>query len=849
MNRTTTTNGHNGEVAAGKPVCSRCGAALPGGRWGGVCPACLARVSLTSVLRRGSSQSQRSKHVGAPRQSPEVSRPGRFGDYDLLEVIARGGMGTVWRARQLSLGRLVALKLLRAAEFASPEDVERFRSEAAAVASLQHPHIVALHDFGEHDGQPWCSMDFIEGQTLAQLVRDQPLAPTPAAELLKTIAEAIAYAHSRGILHRDIKPSNILLDREGRPHITDFGLAKRFGVPASAGTEEGEPAKAGTPSDLTLTGQLLGTPNYAPPEQLAVHRGTLGPPSDVYALGGVLYEMLTGRPPFAADSIEATLLQVIDAEPKPPRLLNLTVPVDLETICLKCLEKTPALRYATAQELADELGRFLRGEPILARPISPHGRLGRWCKRKPGWATAGALSLVLTGTVGALTILTSLRQAEKRRAEAAIASSGLGVPVKLQNATATFSQKGFPIGAAIDGDTVTGGWSIRESTGAADETHAQTAVFETATDLVYPDGSMLTFKLTQNGGQQHTLGRFRLSVTTDERGTFADGSSSGGDVTADWAVLHPSSVSAASDTPLRRLEDGSVVSIGEAAKVDTYTITAPTPLTGITGVRLEVLPYEQQLPFYGPGNHETDGNFILTEFEVAASSARAFGETRPYRSASTAVRLVARFVATEFLDSNWELHTWAEPASVRASTARIIEIAAGTGARHVHQRTTHFLGGGGSNAESALLSIHLNTNDVYLPVVQGSIAFLDCAADARTFATEFNTYGGHLAPAIRQGGLFYVANQAFQTTRDDHTDLRLPSAWKEIRYARLRHDDFLLTTGALTVEPKHPDFSTNAAPITFGYALRSSHTSGNLVTRQVDIDNWNVAIYSRSPGP
>ncbi|MCW5553498.1 MAG: serine/threonine protein kinase [Verrucomicrobiae bacterium] len=839
MKRSETTNGREDQVMTGKSICPRCGVPLPGGRWGVVCPACVARVSLTSVTRRNLAKTRtgNSAPTGSSRKTSSfaISSPGRFGDYELLEEIARGGMGIVWRARQCSVNRMVALKLLRTAEFARPEDAGRFRSEAAAVASLQHPHIVALHDFGEHQGQPWLSLDFVEGRTLAELIRNRPLPPRQAAELLKTVAEAVAHAHDRGILHRDIKPSNILMDREGRPRITDFGLAKRLTEP--------EP---GTPNpDLTLTGQLLGTPSYAPPEQLAVHRGTLGPHSDVYALGAVLYEMLTGQPPFVGATVEATLLQVIDAEPAPPRKRHPAVPMDLETICLKCLEKPPARRYPTALDLADELGRFLRHEPIQARPINAIGQFGRWCRRKPGWAVSGALALVLSATLGTLAILTSLRQAEQQRQAAAIASSGLAVPVKLWNATATFSQPGFPINAAIDGNTVTGGWAIRESRGAADETHAQTAVFQTETDLGYPHGSLLTFKLTQNRGQQHTLGRFRLSVTSDDRRTFAGGQAVGGDVTADWTVLHPSAVFTASGRALQTLADGSVISSGEAAHVDTYTITAPTPLTGITGVRLEVLPYEHGLPFFGPGNHEPDGNFVLTEFELAVSSANALGNRRPDEIDTMAVRLADRFMETEFADSDWELHIRAEPPSGRASTSRILESRAATGSRRAHQRIAHALGG--ASAESALLSIHLNTNAVYLPANQGSIAFLEFVVDARTFSTEVHTYGGQLAPALRQNGRIYLAKMYFRTTRDDHQDPRLPSPWKVLRYPRLRATDFLLVTGAMTCATEYPDFSTNAATITFGYALQSSHNSGDPVVRQVDVDNWSVDIYARAP--
>ena len=396
-----------------KECCPCCGATLPGGKWGIACPKCLARVSLTpGLLRRHSSKPNSQNLQATPaRKNPSLTAfpLRRFGDYELLEEIGRGGMAVVWRARQLSVHRTVAVKLLRAAEFGRPEDRQRFRTEAAAVALLQHPHVVALHDFGEHNGQPWFSMDFIEGQTLAQLVRDRPLSPNHAAELLKTVAEAVAYAHSRGILHRDIKPSNILLDQNGQPRITDFGLAKRF---------SGDPQLSTKDSQLTLSGQLLGTPNYAPPEQLAVRRGALGPHSDVYALGAVLYEALTGRPPFLAATIEATLLQVIDAEPPAPRLLNPAVPVDLETICLKCLEKEPERRYAAAQELADELSRFLNNEPIKARPLGRTERVWRWSRRNPALAAA-LTGLMMVFLVGFLATTWQWRRAERAGATTA----------------------------------------------------------------------------------------------------------------------------------------------------------------------------------------------------------------------------------------------------------------------------------------------------------------------------------------------------------------------------------------------------------------------------------------------
>ncbi|MGZ8939028.1 MAG: WD40 repeat domain-containing serine/threonine protein kinase, partial [Limisphaerales bacterium] len=306
---------------------------------------------------------------------------GSFGEYDLLEEIARGGMGIVYKARQRNLDRVVAVKMILAGPLAGKEFVQRFRTESAAAAILQHPNIVAIHDVGVHEGRHYFSMDYVEGRSLAQLVGQQPLAPARAARYVELVAAAIHYAHERGILHRDLKPSNVLIDANDQPRITDFGLARRL---------DGD-------SSLTMTGQVLGSPNFMPPEQAGGGRGKVGRPSDVYALGGILYYLLTARAPFQADSLEHTIAQVLNAEPVSPRLLNPSIPRDLETITLKCLEKEPSRRYQTGKELADELGRVLRHEPIQARPVNPPEKLWRWGRRKP--ALAGAFGLALVALV------------------------------------------------------------------------------------------------------------------------------------------------------------------------------------------------------------------------------------------------------------------------------------------------------------------------------------------------------------------------------------------------------------------------------------------------------------------
>jgi serine/threonine-protein kinase len=312
-----------------------------------------------------------------------------FGNYELIEQIGQGGMGVVFKARQRNLNRTVALKLMLSGPLASEAEIKRFRSEANAAATLQHPNVVAIHEVGEQDGRHYFSMEYVEGKSLAEVVRRTPLPAERAVRYVRTIAEAVQYAHQRGILHRDLKPHNVLIDANDQPRITDFGLAKQIEVD----------------SDLTVSGAVLGTPSYMPPEQAAGRRREIGPASDVYSLGAILYDLLTGRPPFRADTPLDTLRQVLDAEPAAPRLLNRKVPRDLETICLKCLAKEPDRRYASAQELGDDLGRFQRHEPIHARPPGGVGRAWRWCRRNPAVAGLLGTSMVLLFLMAAAAVL------------------------------------------------------------------------------------------------------------------------------------------------------------------------------------------------------------------------------------------------------------------------------------------------------------------------------------------------------------------------------------------------------------------------------------------------------------
>ncbi|MGO9916157.1 MAG: protein kinase domain-containing protein, partial [Isosphaeraceae bacterium] len=316
-------------------------------------------------------------HNGEPAPGERIRY---FGDYEIVREIARGGMGVVFQARQISLNRIVALKMILAGQLADENDVKRFYTEAESAANLDHPGIVPIFEVGQHEGQHFFSMAFVEGQSLAPRLADGPMPAREAAALLLAVAEAIAYAHRRGVIHRDLKPSNILIDTNGNPRVTDFGLAKR--VQADSG--------------LTGSGQIMGTPSYMPPEQAVGKRGKVGPAADVYALGATLYCMVTARPPFQAATAMDTVLQVLSDEPVPPRRLNAAIPRDLETICLKCLEKEPGKRYAGAADLGGDLRRFLAGEPILARPVTRWEHAIKWARRRP--AISSLLGLVVLVT-------------------------------------------------------------------------------------------------------------------------------------------------------------------------------------------------------------------------------------------------------------------------------------------------------------------------------------------------------------------------------------------------------------------------------------------------------------------
>jgi len=330
-----------------------------------------------------------------------ASAPVAIAGYVIERELGRGGMGVVYQARQIALDRVVALKMILSGGHARETDLARFRTEGEAIARLQHPNIVQIYEVGEQDGLPYFSLEFCNGGSLDRKLNGTPMTPMEGARLVETLAGAMQAAHDKEIIHRDLKPANVLLTEQGTPKITDFGLAKKL-------DETGH----------TASGAIMGTPSYMAPEQAGGENKAIGPGCDVYALGAILYECLTGRPPFKAATAMDTLLQVIADEPVPPCRLNATVPRDLEIICVKCLHKEPSRRYVSALSLAADLGRFQRGEPILARPVGRGERLVKWVKRNPLVAAlTAAMATVLAVGMTALSLLAwyALGQAEAAR--------------------------------------------------------------------------------------------------------------------------------------------------------------------------------------------------------------------------------------------------------------------------------------------------------------------------------------------------------------------------------------------------------------------------------------------------
>jgi serine/threonine-protein kinase len=365
-------------------TCAKCGAKIFAEAPQEFCSACLLETGLNLLANESvAGVADPGRDQGLPPSKNKAARPGKmlgdFGDYELLEEIGRGGQGIVYRARQKSLNRTVALKVIGLGNWATEAHLKRFRREAEAAASLEHPSIVPIYEVGERDGSCYFSMKFVEGGQLDEVTKREPIPPRRAAELIAKVARTVQYAHEHGILHRDIKPGNILLDGKGEPHLTDFGLARLVE----------------TESTVTRTLEVLGTPSYMAPEQAMGNNAALTAATDVYGLGAVLYQLLTGHPPFAGGTTYETIKLLLETAPRQPRVLNPKIDRDLSTICLKCLERDPQRRYPSALALSEDLERWHEGRPIAARPVSAPARIWRWLRRNPKLVVTGAAGLLL----------------------------------------------------------------------------------------------------------------------------------------------------------------------------------------------------------------------------------------------------------------------------------------------------------------------------------------------------------------------------------------------------------------------------------------------------------------------
>src|SRR5213082_1374726 len=376
--------------------CRKCGAKIFSDAPRGLCTACMLETALgilpdavaevdSSAGRLDELSRENANAISGLKEAVTAATMlGELDDYELLEEIGRGGQGVVFRARQKSLNRTVALKVISLGQWASKAHLKRFRREAEAAASLDHPSIVPIYEVGERDGSCYFSMKFVEGGQLDEVVRRKPMSIRQAAELIAKVAHTVHYAHEHGIVHRDIKPGNILLDVKGEPHLTDFGLARLVE----------------TESTMTRTLEVLGTPSYMAPEQAMGNNAAISSVTDIYGLGAVLYQLLTGQPPFAGGATYETIKLLLDTEPRQPRLLNPKIDRDLSTICLKCLEKHPERRYSSALALAEDLERWLKHEPIQARRTGVLTRGKKWVRRNPTSALLAVCLVALAAAAG-----------------------------------------------------------------------------------------------------------------------------------------------------------------------------------------------------------------------------------------------------------------------------------------------------------------------------------------------------------------------------------------------------------------------------------------------------------------
>jgi hypothetical protein len=820
-------------------TCPQCGGALPAEGFEGLCPRCVALCLDEFESRAGPGNGEAPEPAprgGEPRPSgapsataaggsaapatsinPSIHQstfaatadaglaaPGtplgqRIPDYELLEEIGRGGMGVVYRARQLSLNRIVAVKTILSGPVASAQAVQRFRSEAEALARLKHPNIVAIYDIFEWESHHFFSMEYVPGKNLAELAQAQPLPPALAARYARKIAFAIQFAHENGLLHRDLKPSNILIDAFDEPRVTDFGLAKRLNAEA----------------DLSYTGQLVGSPQYFAPEQLSCKKGDIGPRTDIYSIGAVLYHLLAGRPPFNAASLEEVLLEVIDTEPPAPRSLVPGIPRDLETICLKCLEKEPARRYASARAVAEDLAHFMASEPIEARPVRAAERAWRWCGRQKALAGAWAALLLL---------LVAFALVLSRRDAGSLSGRAPTLPLTVAYSFAdrlfydtnwTLIGQGFGSGSGPQAKRI-GGYT--------------NASFQFSTnpvrEMTYKVGSnstVLAFHLCPNAAYDPAL-----------RGEIRE-------LTASFTAQ---SLDGAGNTRLAPCleQDGRRYSYIRP-KAASCSILSESGFRGMTANDF-ALPAG---PGYEPGRHP--------DFSPQGKPIR-FGlvvrDTDPKRGHFGWVAVSAFSVTAfgpapanfPFSDPSFDDRDWTVRAIANGGAAEWEEVRKRNGGNPgKYLALTATLGD-----RTHLELIHLCRGALYSPALQGALDNLDFSLDTR-MAPE--TSGRSVSPNIK---FVIVQNGAVYETKGQgvsYTDQN--GGWATLDLMGVSASMFpdIPALPRAPASPAYPDFSTNGAAMRFGFSTDHDVYANNAARHgfqtAIDFDNFVIKVHPLPP--
>ena len=801
-------------AGAGKATtqaCPQCGAELPADVFEGLCPRCVAACQrdFEQAEPQGTDSLLLTEAAGVRRQpGNESSRPAeqnREGaapgnpkafDYELLEEIGRGGMGVVYRARQLSLNRVVAVKTILSGPVASPEAVRRFRDEAEALARLRHPNIVAIYDVFERDGHNFFSMEYVPGKNLAELAAQRPLPPAEAARYAQKVAGAIQFAHQNGLLHRDLKPSNILVDSFDEPRVTDFGLAKRLNAEA----------------DLSYTGQLIGSPQYFAPEQLSASKGAVSPRTDVYSIGAVLYHLITGQPPFNAATLEQVLLKVIDTEPAAPRSLCARIPRDLETICMKCLEKEPARRYGSAQEVAEDLGRFLAFAPIQARPVGAVERAWRWFARRKSLAGAWATVLVL---LAAFVLVLSRKGA----------SRSTGTPPPPTVAYAYNDHQLFDTNWSLAPAGLTGAIQAREIPG--------------YTNPPFPVYTNWLREMTYQMGSNSSLSAFHLSA----RARYEPGVS--GELQSLAVSIFAHQIDGAGNTRVApALEQG-----GQLFAYTRPQAASPSDMAEIVyrGMTADDFSPAHGLD-YDRGRHpdfSSRGEPIRFGFVVRDTDPKR-GHHGWFAVGSFAVTAYGAAPSLfPFTDSSFEKDDW----SVR-------ELPDGTPI--VWQETRERTGGNPGpylrlnlklGDRTGLDLIHICRGALYCPATQGALDRVDLSVDTR-MAPESSgrSANPNICPVLVQNGTVYGAGWRMATYSDQNR------GWVALDFMGLSTNKFAPYIGLTRPPGPIPplDFSTNGAPMRFGFATRNvtfyNNPQGHAFSTAIDFDNFKVTLHSGAGG-